>query len=141
MPGPVMSRTRAAALLFAALLYVLLPVDLMPDFWPLVGWIDDLLAIGLAGWLLWRNWKGRMGEAPPPPASAANGAESATSDDDPYAVLGVRRGATGDELRQAYRDRMAEYHPDKVAHLGPELRKLAEKKTLEIQRAYERLTG
>jgi len=30
---------------------------------------------------------------------------------------------------------MAEYHPDKVAHLGKELQELAHQKVLEIQRA------
>jgi DnaJ-domain-containing protein 1 len=32
---------------------------------------------------------------------------------------------------------MTEYHPDKVASLGPELRALAEKKSKEINAAYE----
>jgi DnaJ-domain-containing protein 1 len=35
----------------------------------------------------------------------------------------------------AYRQRMAEYHPDKVAHLGPELRELAEGKATEFNLA------
>jgi DnaJ-domain-containing protein 1 len=34
---------------------------------------------------------------------------------------------------------MQEYHPDKVSHLGEELQEVAHRKTLEIQRAYERL--
>lgn len=29
----------------ACLAYVLWPLDLLPDFIPLVGWIDDILAI------------------------------------------------------------------------------------------------
>jgi len=31
------------------------------------------------------------------------------------------------------------YHPDKVAHLGEELQKLAHEKSQEIQRAYQQL--
>jgi DnaJ like chaperone protein len=34
---------------------------------------------------------------------------------------------------------MMEYHPDKVAHLGEELQKLAHEKSQEIQRAYQQL--
>jgi DnaJ like chaperone protein len=43
--------------------------------------------------------------------------------------------ATSQEARRAYRERIAEYHPDKVAHLGKELRDLASRKTLEINLA------
>ena len=56
---------------------------------------------------------------------------------DPYAVLGVPRTATKDEIRAAYRDRMAKYHPDKVTHLGDELQELARTKALALNRAYE----
>src|SRR5689334_6764747 len=52
-------------------------------------------------------------------------------------VLGVDPAATMDEISQAYRQRISEYHPDKVATLGVELRELAEKKAKEINRAYD----
>jgi preprotein translocase subunit Sec63 len=58
---------------------------------------------------------------------------------DPYAVLGVPPGASGVEITQAYRERLKEYHPDRVASLGPELRELAHRKTVEIQRAWDAL--
>lgn len=32
---------------------------------------------------------------------------------------------------------MAQYHPDKVSHLTPALREVAEKKTMESNEAYE----
>jgi preprotein translocase subunit Sec63 len=41
----------------------------------------------------------------------------------------------------AYRQRMAEYHPDKVAHLGPELRELAERKATEFNLAIKYIVG
>jgi DnaJ-class molecular chaperone len=40
-------------------------------------------------------------------------------------VLRVNRGATRDEIKAAYRREIAQYHPDKVAQLGSELRELA----------------
>ncbi len=52
-------------------------------------------------------------------------------------VLGVHRDASATELGRAYRERMKEYHPDRVADLGPELRELAHRKTVEIQRAWD----
>ena len=58
---------------------------------------------------------------------------------DPNAVLGVPPGASDEEIGRAYRERMKEYHPDRVASLGPELRALAHEKTIEIQRAWETL--
>jgi DnaJ like chaperone protein len=39
-------------------------------------------------------------------------------------------------MKSAYRKRVAEYDPDKVAALGAELRGLAEAKTKQINEAY-----
>lgn len=58
---------------------------------------------------------------------------------DAYAVLGVPVGASQDEIEQAYRKRMSEYHPDKVATAAPELKALAERRAREINAAYERI--
>ncbi|MGB8131223.1 MAG: restriction endonuclease [Candidatus Angelobacter sp.] len=58
---------------------------------------------------------------------------------DPYAVLGISRNASPEEIRAAYRREMVNYHPDKVAHLGKELRDLAKTKAQEINRAYQEL--
>lgn len=59
---------------------------------------------------------------------------------DPWTVLGIARGASPDEITRAYRERLKEYHPDRVAQLGAELRELAHRKTLEIRAAYDALT-
>jgi DnaJ-domain-containing protein 1 len=53
------------------------------------------------------------------------------------AVLGVSADASMDAIRRAYQQRIAEYHPDKVAALGAELRELAERKSKEINLAYD----
>lgn len=38
--------------LFLAIAYLIMPIDLVPDLMPLVGWLDDVGAVGLAlGWL------------------------------------------------------------------------------------------
>ncbi|MGE0122763.1 MAG: J domain-containing protein [Vicinamibacterales bacterium] len=58
---------------------------------------------------------------------------------DPYAVLGIRPGATIEQIKAAYRTKIKEYHPDQVERLGPELRELAKRKTQEINRALEML--
>jgi len=59
---------------------------------------------------------------------------------DPYAVLGIARNASAEEIRAAYRREMVNYHPDKVAHLGKELQELAKVKAQEINEAYKELT-
>jgi preprotein translocase subunit Sec63 len=59
---------------------------------------------------------------------------------DPYAVLGVGRGASRDDIARAYREQLKRYHPDRVADLGPELQRVAHRKTVELQRAYAELT-
>ena len=60
---------------------------------------------------------------------------------DPHAVLGVRSGASRDELVRAYREQMKRYHPDRVADMPPEFQELAHRKAIEIQRAYAELGG
>ena len=53
-----------------------------------------------------------------------------------FRVLGVQPGAAINEIKAAYKRRMQEYHPDKVASLGKELRDLADAKSKEINAAY-----
>lgn len=42
-----------------------------------------------------------------------------------------------DSIKSVYRKRIAQYHPDKVLAMGPEIREIAEKKAKEINEAYE----
>ena len=59
--------------------------------------------------------------------------------DDAYKVLGVSPDATDSEVKSAYRRLALEHHPDKVAALGEDVRKAAEKKFQEINAAKERI--
>ena len=56
-----------------------------------------------------------------------------------YKVLGVSPDATDDELKKAYRRLALEHHPDRVAKLGEDVRKAAEKKFQEINAAKDRI--
>jgi DnaJ-domain-containing protein 1 len=56
---------------------------------------------------------------------------------DPYAVLGVPKNATLDQVRKAYRELSARYHPDKVAFLGEKEQAHAHKRMSEINAAWE----
>jgi DnaJ like chaperone protein len=54
-----------------------------------------------------------------------------------FEVLEVSSNASLDEVRRAYQGKISKYHPDKVAHLGPELQRVATIMTSRINAAYE----
>ncbi len=54
-----------------------------------------------------------------------------------FALLGIDDNSTNDQIKDAYKRRIREYHPDKVAALGSDLQELAERKTIEINEAYQ----
>jgi DnaJ-domain-containing protein 1 len=54
-----------------------------------------------------------------------------------YEILNVSPDATAAEIKFSYRTLMSQYHPDKVANLGDELKTVAERKSKEINIAYE----
>ena len=51
----------------AALVYVISPVDAIPDVLPIVGWLDDIGVMGLAVAWMWKV-VGRYREAPALPS-------------------------------------------------------------------------
>jgi len=140
--------------LILVLLYFLSPVDLVPEI--LVGpggLIEDILLVGLMMWFLTAR---RPGETPgdfyrryrryrrPSPGfgdeERRDGkAPSDQEERDPFKILGIKPGASPDEIKAAYRRAVAKYHPDKVTHLGKEFQEMAHRKLVVIQRAYEAL--
>jgi len=54
-----------------------------------------------------------------------------------YSVLGAAASESNQEIKSKYKSLILQYHPDRVAHLGPELIDLAVRKTKEINAAYE----
>lgn len=56
---------------------------------------------------------------------------------DPYAVLGLTRNATDEEIKKAYRSLSRKYHPD--ANVNNPHKEQAEEKFKEIQQAYQQI--
>ena len=136
------------------ILYVISGFDIIPE-WVVgpIGVIDDIIILGAVYWyFIYRPAKIRArsqrayyqeGEGTRRESYQENQKRAQTdkrfSKSDPYEVLGVRRQASIDDIKSAYRKLAAKYHPDKVVHLGDEFRTLAERKFKEIQEAYQEL--
>jgi len=138
-----------------ALLYVLSPYDLLPDMVIGWGWIDDLVILGF----LWRylyllkkkregfqkyyqSGRNTHGDENYKKAAGENNSRSNTQAQgswDPYKILEIQRGASQEDIKRAYRQLAAKYHPDKVEHLGDEFKVLAEQRFKEVQQAYQEL--
>jgi len=136
------------------ILYVISGFDIIPE-WVVgpIGVIDDIIILGALYWYFiyrpakiraksqrayYQEGEGRRRESYQENQKRAR-TDKRFSKSDPYEVLGVRRQASIDDIKSAYRKLAAKYHPDKVDHLGDEFRTLAEQKFKEIQEAYQEL--
>lgn len=125
-----------------ALLYFINPYDVLPDFLLGPGWLDDLAVFGLALW-----WFSRLKRAYQPSGTSREYARKEqraphaqeAPEEDPYEILGLKSGASREEIKAAYKKLAAQYHPDKVQHLGQEFQDLAHKKFVAVQKAYDTL--
>lgn len=141
-------------------LYIINPMDLIPDIAPIAGWLDDAFLLGVLIYYLKRGrfpgfFFRRMGSSrtgqnfyqqfqgngsrSQSGSDSGSTAQAKTAFKNPYQILGVPPGAGAEEIRAAYRKAVQTYHPDKVSHLGKEFRELAEQKFVEIQNAYEQI--
>lgn len=143
---------RRALPILLGLVYIVSPIDAIPDFIPGVGWLDDLFVLGFLVWYLssqqrgfspWDLFRGRVGDprARRPSAQRPEDLSADFTQMDPYTLLEISPGASPEQIKAAYRHAVSRYHPDKVTHLGPEFQELAHKKLLAIQDAYEALQG
>lgn len=158
--------------------YFISPYDLIPDFFGLLGRVDDFALIGWLIWFIRRILSKRRGTYYQYQKQWSTGANTWQSQrvsdynketvwedlkdnsngryekdykqhmaaesseqkiEDPYVVLNVSPNASKEEIKKAYKELLKKYHPDKVAHLGEEFQKIAHKKIIEIQKAYEML--
>lgn len=71
-------------------------------------------------------------------SSSGSYTSKATLEND-YKILEVSPDATDDEVKKAYRAAAKKHHPDKVSHLGEDVRKAAEEKFAKVNEAYERI--
>jgi DnaJ like chaperone protein len=56
-----------------------------------------------------------------------------------YQILEITKEASDDEVKKAYRAMAVKYHPDKVAHLGEDIKKAAEEKLQNLNVAYDEI--
>lgn len=56
-----------------------------------------------------------------------------------FKILEVSPDATNEEIKKAYRQMAIKYHPDKVQHLGEDIRQAAEQKFKMVNEAYEKI--
>jgi DnaJ like chaperone protein len=56
-----------------------------------------------------------------------------------YDILEINPDATDEEVKKAYRRLAIQYHPDKVAHLGEDIKKAATEKFQTLNAAYEEI--
>lgn len=54
-----------------------------------------------------------------------------------FRILEVSEGASLEQIVMAYKQKIRQYHPDKVAQMGAEIRQLAEFKSKQINAAYD----
>lgn len=59
--------------------------------------------------------------------------------DNAYKILEIQKSATDDEVKKAYRRMAKKYHPDKVITENEAIKKGAEEKFKQVQKAYEQI--
>lgn len=131
---------RIILFLFLALVYFLIPIDLIPDSMGRNGRIDDLIVFGIV--IYYFFFKPLVDEIFPRRKAPTNGStqkDSVFSTDDPWAILGVKKDASMEEVKIAYHEKIHKYHPDLVDKMGQEIQQVAREKTQALNDAYEKI--
>jgi len=103
---------------------------------------------GEQAWKEWQNkdwkhgWQTNRGEKRSSQQSHSHWERTSTKrtiKDEEYfrSVLGFGHEISFGDIKNRYRELVAQYHPDKVAHLGPKLREAADREIREINEAYD----
>ena len=59
--------------------------------------------------------------------------------EDYYRILGLKYGSSEKDIKDAFRELIKKYHPDKFSTLSQEFQDLANRKAQQINKAYEQL--
>jgi DnaJ-domain-containing protein 1 len=108
----------------------------------LVGgyWLVSVLLDWMAARKNANPWDARASTAQSAPGGGVTSRPTLVDNDNPAnwpILLEVSESASSAEINAAYRRKMSEYHPDKVARMGPEIRALAELRSKQINAAYD----
>lgn len=87
-----------------------------------------LLTAGIAPWL---------GKTRRPESEYEFDHEGVAERPDPFAVIGVPSTAAFDEVHAAWRQKLAEYHPDRFMRAGEKIRRLATAETQRLNAAFQ----
>ena len=83
------------------------------------------------------GWQGNFGSGGY--SSSSTSYRPAQNIENDYKVLEIEPTASDDEVKKAYRKQAMKHHPDKVNHLGDDIRKAAEERFAKLNEAYERI--
>ena len=84
------------------------------------------------------GWQGNFGGGGYSSSSSTHYRPAQNIEND-YKVLEIEHTASDDEVKKAFRKQAMKHHPDKVNHLGDDIRKAAEERFAKLNEAYERI--
>jgi DnaJ like chaperone protein len=84
------------------------------------------------------GWQGNVGGGSY--SSSSTGYRSTYNNiENDYKILEINANASDEEVKKAYRKEAMKHHPDKVNHLGDDIRKAAEERFAKLNESYERI--
>jgi uncharacterized membrane protein YkvA (DUF1232 family) len=118
------------------ILYILSPIDAHPLF------LDDIIVSVILFYLLYKNARrrGMSGYSNARNHTRENRKSSSgpgMTIDSAYKTLEISPDASFDEVKKAYKEKIATSHPDKVSHLSLELQEKAKELTLKLNSAFD----